>query len=130
MRSSRRPSRLAELNQRRFTEKYLDASPDSPTRFEVGARVLMTYPNRPPSKLHPRWRGPLEVIKVDGNTYTVRDVLTSADMDVHIDRLKPYVSDPVDDDDQVATFDDQVYLVESIVARWPHIPGKITTPFW
>jgi len=109
--------RVALKMQQRHLEDYLKSSPPSPTQYAVGDRVLMSYPNRAPSKLHPRWRGPLAVVAVDRNTYTVRDVLTGADQEVNVDRLKPYVPDPVDDEDTVATLDEQLYLVESISAH-------------
>mmetsp|Transcript_22086 Transcript_22086/g.57630 ORF Transcript_22086/g.57630 Transcript_22086/m.57630 type:complete len:324 (-) Transcript_22086:593-1564(-) len=109
--------RVARESQKRHIENYVKSSPPSPTRYEVGDLVLLAYPTRAPSKLHPKWRGPLEVIAGDRNTYTIRDVLTGADQDVHVDRLKLYRPDPVDDAATVATLDDQLFLVESISAH-------------
>ena len=51
-------------------------SSKTPRHFEVGDFVLVSYPNRPPSKLSPRWRGPYRVIERKSNTYSVVDLIS------------------------------------------------------
>src|SRR3546814_8474052 len=52
--------------QERVVSERLKNSPPSPTSFEVGDFVLVAYPSRPPTKLSPRWRGPMAVVEVKG----------------------------------------------------------------
>lgn len=97
--------------------KYLDKSPPSPTTYPLHSYVLVSYPDRPPSKLHPKWRGPMLVVAVDGNIYDVEDIVTQEVQQVHIDRLKPYVHDIFDTDLDVATLDNELHIVDFIVAH-------------
>eukprot|EP00035_Acanthoeca_spectabilis_P019224 m.417294 g.417294 ORF g.417294 m.417294 type:complete len:556 (-) comp16833_c0_seq13:1162-2829(-) len=120
-------SRAARLSQRAHVNRYLEQSPDSPTTYEVGDMVLCSYPNRPPSKLHPKWQGPFSVVHIDGNTHVLRSPLGGDDREVHTDRLKPYKPDPVDSAAEIAILDQQLWLVEKIIDHKgsPRTPSKM-----
>ena len=104
-------------HQKKVTEKYLEASPEDPLEFKVGESVLVSYPERPPSKFHPRWQGPFKVAKVEGNRYTCTNLRTGKDEVFDIQRLRRYISDPDRDDLSVASVDRREYVVERILAH-------------
>jgi hypothetical protein len=115
--AQRKFAQRATILQKQHYAKYLSKSPDTPTSFAVGSLVLMTYPDRPPTKLHSRFFGPYTVIAVDGNDYTIKHLLSNKELQVHLERLKLYVQDPAIPNKEVSTFDDLTWQVESIVAH-------------
>ena len=65
--------------------------------FENGEFVLVSYPNtgmgrKPPTKLHPRLRGPYQVVNRREDTYTVRNLLTDILEDFYATSLHAYLS--------------------------------------
>jgi hypothetical protein len=65
------------------------------TDFPVGSFVLVSYPltgmgRKPPTKLHPRLKGPYQVVNRRKDTFTVRNLLTSDMEDFHVTSLHPY----------------------------------------
>ena len=98
--------------------KYLAKSPEHPTKFDVGDYVLVSYPDRTPSKLHPRWRGPLCVVSVQSNLYQCQDLTTQKLLSFDVSRLKKFKSredDTLDDMRELASIDNMEYQVEAIV---------------
>ena len=76
------------------------------TVFEKDDLVLISYPQRPPSKLHMPWRGPFVVKeKSFGNTYYCENLSTRKTIQVDISRMKPYHADPGMSDSEVAVRD-------------------------
>ena len=98
-------------------DRYLSKSPATPTSFPLHAYVLVSYPERPPSKLHARWKGPMLVVAVQGNTYDVQDLITQEIQQVHLDRLLPYRHDSRDSDLSVAAMDNEPFLVDAVLAH-------------
>jgi len=93
-------------------EKHLHLSPgatnDVKASLEPATRQLTVFPlysyvltlyrntamgNKPETKLHPFWRGPLQVIHRDGNTYTLHNMVTNRNELHHVKNLKPFVYD-------------------------------------
>eukprot|EP00981_Chlorochromonas_danica_P014972 scaffold9728_cov194-Ochromonas_danica.AAC.1 len=77
--------------------------PGLPTEFAIGSYVLAKYPptamgHKPPTKLHTPWRGPFRVINVNGAKYTLQDLVTMRNEDVHVSLLKPFHYDPTETD--------------------------------
>ena len=95
--------------------RYLKKSPKLPTSFREGDYVLVSYPERPPTKLHPRWRGPFAVVEVRGNTYLCQDLRTMKQMSFDVSRLKLYQQDPDRKPLDVAATEEQEYEVGQIV---------------
>ena len=104
----------------------LASTPENPTVFHVGDYVLLSYPERPPSKLSPKWRGPLIVVAVDGNTYDIQDLCTLRVERFDISRLKLYrTSQSPDELRELASRDREEHVVEFIVAHaYNGSPGK------
>ena len=108
---------LAVANQDQVVADYLAKSPENPTTFPVGSLVLVSYPERPPTKLHPRWQGPFEVDRVDGNRYSCKELRTGSVKVFDVTRLKQYVVDPSRDNLAVSAVDAEEYVVDKIVAH-------------
>jgi hypothetical protein len=62
-----------------------------PTEFPPGSYVLVSYPVRPPSKLHCRWRGPYEVMSRDRNNVIVRDLTSDDRSEFDVSRLRVFL---------------------------------------
>jgi len=105
------------LHQDEVVRGYLAQSPAEPTEFAVGDMVLVSYPERAPTKLHPRWFGPVKVVKIEGHRYVCEDLRTKLPREYNIERLKKYVHDPARDDLSVAAVDLEEFVVDSIVAH-------------
>lgn len=91
----------SKKHQQGVIDKYLSSSRDnSVSEFEVGDYVLVSYPDRPPTKLTPRWKGPYCVASRSGSDlYACQDLTTLKLVDYHVSRLKKFVvgegTDPV-----------------------------------
>lgn len=115
--------RASQEHQDRVVEQRVAESPEDPTSFEPGEYVLASYPNRPPSKLAPRWRGPLVVVERQGSVYQCQDLLTHKVVSFHATRLKQYNMEQTEDPAAVAAVDAEEFVVEAIVAhRGPRGP--------
>lgn len=105
----------AESHQRQRDHDYLATSPENPTTFEIGDLVLVSYPNRPPSKLAPRWRGPYRVVNVMDNTLTLLDLVTERQIEKHVSMCKKFqVQDSANLLD-IAAVDSDHFLIDKIV---------------
>lgn len=107
--------RTSQAHQQQVISAYVERGPKEPTRFESGDLVLVSYPGRPPSKLAPRWRGPMVVIAVEGNHHSCRDLRTGNVLELDVTRLKEYRQDLENDDLEVAARDADEHVVEAIV---------------
>jgi Chromo (CHRromatin Organisation MOdifier) domain len=100
------------------------------TEFPIGSYVLLTYPTEPPTHLHPRKRGPFEVVKFHNNDYTLRVLVSNKELTVHVTRLTPFEHDPVYTDPRlVANVDQEAFDVESILAHRGNLNRKGTLEF-
>jgi hypothetical protein len=97
------------------------------TQFAVGSYVLANYHSTdgvvrhkgPPNKFLPYLRGPFKVIAFEGDTYTIRSLVTKKDERIHVKELRQFIHD---DDEQelyrTALRDHQDYFViEAILAH-------------
>jgi hypothetical protein len=104
-------------HQEEVVRGYLAHNPAEPTEFAVGDFVLVSYPERAPTKLHPRWFGPVKVIKREGHRYVCEDLRTKLPREYNVERLKKYVPDPARENLAVAAVDLEEFVVDSIVAH-------------
>jgi transposase InsO family protein len=106
-------------------EERLSRSPENPTKYSLRDKVLVSYPDRAPDKLTPRWRGPMEIVGTKGeNIYSCRSLLDNKVEDLFVDRLLPYRSDPNMSDIAAALTDRDEYLVDQILSYWWYEKGK------
>ena len=103
--------------QRTVETRRLSKSPANPTTFRVGQYVLVKYPNGPPDKLTPFWKGPMLISKVENQTYWCQDLLSGRQTPLFVDRLKEFTpSDQISNED-VAVVDKNDFIVEAILAH-------------
>ena len=105
----------ARAHQQALIDKVLAGNPESPVEYENGEYVLVSYPERPPTKLHPKWRGPMVVVGHTNHVYECQDLNDMKLQKVHISRLKPYRVERTDDPLAVAAVDSAEYVVDRIV---------------
>jgi transposase InsO family protein len=105
----------SQEHMRAEVEHRLSKSPENPRSLNAGDYVLVSYPERAPNKLVPRWRGPMLVVSVQGSMCCVQDLRTLKHCDFHISRLKEYNMDQTPDPLQVAQVDDDEWEVSEIV---------------
>jgi len=74
---------VAQETQHRHDTHHLSGFDPDFTEYPINSYVLLTPPegNRP--KLSPRWKGPYRVVNFVGSKYTLQDLLTSKNFDIH-----------------------------------------------
>jgi transposase InsO family protein len=96
-------------------------SPKELTQFKKDTYVLALHPdgrmgNLPPSKLQSYWQGPFQVMDVDNDVYTVKDLVTDENKVFYGKMLKAFEYDKEYDDPlDVAMKEAQLVLVETIL---------------
>jgi hypothetical protein len=108
---------IAKQTERNLRKRKRDAPL---TEFPVGSYVLLGYPkdSRPPTKLHPAWQGPYQVLKVstDKPEYFLLDMITGKTLPgVHVSRLKQFVQRDDTSVRDVARRDTENFVVERIL---------------
>lgn len=85
--------------------------------FEVGNYVLVKYPNRPPTKISPLFRGPMVILENLGNNgYLCKDIISGTEIQVANNRLKAFRMPPYDVDlEGLAAADHDEFVVEEIL---------------
>ena len=94
------------------------------TEFTEGDYVLVSYPrsrlgSTKPDKLLSEWRGPLQVIRRDGNSYDLRDIITMKEETKDVHFLKLYHYDPSITDPKVEAMKDHpdLWNVERVLSH-------------
>jgi hypothetical protein len=106
-------------------EDRLSKTPANPTKFAIGNKVLISYPERPTDKLTPRWKGPYLIVETKGsNVYSCKSVLDNSIEDYFVDRLVLYRTDPRMSDVAAALTDKDEYLVDRILSYYWQEEGK------
>jgi hypothetical protein len=103
--------------------QHLEERADIQEAFNVGDYVLVAYPDTmytgkglPPTKLMPIRKGPMKVLELNKDAYTVLDIVSRRTQVVHISRLYPfYYDDTRVDPENIALRDSEEYVVESIL---------------
>jgi hypothetical protein len=122
--------KIAEESIRKADEEHYTSFPATRTEFPIGSYVLLNYPENPPTRLHPRKRGPFEVVKFHHNDYTLRDLVSHKELTVNITRLSPFEHDPrFTNPRQVANIDQEVFDIEAILAHRGNLKRKGTLEF-
>lgn len=86
------------------------------SEFEINSYVMVSYEDRPSSKLHTNYKGPLRVINKIGSIYTLQNLVTGKNEDHHISKLQPFYFDSEHTDPiLIANKDYDVVNVEKIL---------------
>jgi len=85
----------AKRQRKRDHNRLIQEHDAEETDFPVGSFVLVSFPQtgmgrKPPTKLHPRLKGPYQVVNKRKDKYTLRNLLTNSMEDFHITSLHPY----------------------------------------
>lgn len=107
----------SEKHQRRMLkEREADISKD---KLREGDLVLLAYPERSPSKLSPRWRGPLVVVShsAQSSLAEIQCLLTNRIYKVHVNRLKLFDNGRDIPPANIAAVDIDHYTVENITGH-------------
>ena len=104
---------------RRLQTRQDAKSDKTPTSFAPGDLVLITYPERAPTKLMPPWSGPYKVVERIGHSdnYVCQSFIDHSKKTCHISRLKVFRPDLTDDILALAASDVQEYEVEEVVSH-------------
>lgn len=109
---------VAQKTQQKHDTHHLSGFDPDFTEYPINSYVLLTPPegNRP--KLSPRKKGPYRVVNFVGSKYTLQDLLTSKNFDVHISKLSPFNYDVTRTDPKTIAMDDaQEFLIESVLSH-------------
>jgi len=121
---------IAEESLRRKDEAHFASFPAARTEFAIGSYVLLDYPDAPPSRLHPRKRGPFKVVRYNKNDYTLEDLISHKELTVNITRLTPFEYDPRRTDPlHAAMVDQEEFLIDHILAHRGNLNRKGTLEF-
>lgn len=102
-------------------DAHLSKVRGAPLHFPVGSYVLVEYPStlagkRPPNKLNTYRRGPLKVMDMIDNEYTLQDCVSKTIEHVHLSRIYPFEYNPDKvDPEKIAYRDKNEFEVERII---------------
>jgi hypothetical protein len=96
-------------------EKRLAAHDLPDPDLPPGTFVLIQYATQPPTRLHTLWFGPMRVISNDKSTYTLLDLVTRKEKQIHVKRIKEFHFSPTADPVDIARRDYLEFFVESIL---------------
>ena len=98
--------------------------------FAPGSLVLVQYTNQPPTRLHTHWFGPMKVISNDKSNYTLLDLVTKKERQIHVKRIKQFhfstKADPLD----IARRDYLEFFVEEILSHQGNVKKVSTLQFY
>lgn len=109
---------VAQETQQKHDTHHLSGFDPDFTEYPINSYVLLIPPegNRP--KLSPRKKGPYRVVNFVGSKYTLQDLLSSKNFDVHISKLSPFNFDVTRTDPKTIAMDDaQEFLIDSIISH-------------
>jgi len=116
---------LAAENQRKKDDKHNSEWTNPLSEFGTNSYVLVTYPEGPPTKLHPVQKGPLRVVENIGPNYKLLNLVTNKIESHHATRLRKFTYDESNIDPRlIATRDSQVTDVEAIIKHNGDKNGK------
>jgi hypothetical protein len=93
----------------------------NPTEFPINSYVLASYPDgamgrRPPTKFHPKLKGPFRVVNRQRDEYTVQNLVTNKFGKYHKTSLRMFEFDPdLVNPWDVAIRDNDEYIIETIL---------------
>ena len=109
--------------QQELDKEHLESRPPEEVNFAAGDYVLVGYPDsffagsaKPPTKLLPYRKGPMKILEISGDAYTVLDLVSRNASTVPVSRIYPFYYDPSRvDPENIALRDSEEFVVESII---------------
>ena len=127
---------LAQKKLRAKDEKHISEYEPTRTEFAINSYVLVSYPvgmndtRKPPTRFHSILKGPYRVINSVQGRYTVQNLVTYKNEDVHLTQLRPFLYDPerVDLRD-VASRDRKEFVIDRVVSHTGDFKRKKSLQF-
>ena len=89
---------------------------EEPSYFPIGSYVLVTHPKGRRSKLLTFKEGPYQVVGIEGTRYTLSNMITGKNFDLHVSNIHPFDYDPEHTNPrEVLNHDQQEFIVEKIL---------------
>ena len=109
---------LAKAAQQQTDEYHIIQASPLRTEFPINSHVLVQYAyhDRPPTKFHSNWKGPMRVLRFNKSEYLLEDLVTHKQETYHIKYLKAFNYDqlrinPLD----IARAESDEFVVERIL---------------
>jgi hypothetical protein len=99
-------------------QKKLQLPEGKVVEFDVDEYVLITYPNKRPTKLSSMYRGPMKVMtKIRDDIFEVMDLVSQKVLTVHVDRLRKFNAGKMNEQEllKLASADVDEYIVKEIL---------------
>ena len=117
-------------------QQHMAESSPQRTEFAIGSYVLVNYHGTalragPPSKMQTYLRGPLKVLSVNANTYTLENLISHKSELVHITDIRPFNYDPNMTDPATVARKDIISetLIERILEHSGDVKKRTTLDF-
>eukprot|EP01034_Spumella_vulgaris_P029818 gene29818-36932_t len=108
--------KLAQAAQEATDDFHIVKASAKRTEFPINSYVLVKYRDRPPSKFHSQWKGPLRVVSYAKSNYVLQDLVTNKESTYHITQLKAFKYDEMETDPvDIARAEQQEFVVEAIL---------------
>jgi Chromo (CHRromatin Organisation MOdifier) domain len=101
-----------------------------PSDFAPGTLVLVQYAQQPPTRLHTHWFGPMRVISNDKSAYTLLDLVTKKERQIHVKRIKEFIFSTTADPLDIARRDYLEFFVEEILSHRGNVKKVSTLQFF
>jgi hypothetical protein len=128
--------KIAQRAQRTRDLEHMVRSSPKRTEFPVGSYVLVDYHGTafrkgPPNKMLTYLRGPMRVKSIDKNTYTLTNLTTRKEENIHITDLRPFNYDANHTDPEVIARRDvtSTFVVEKIMEHVGDVKRRTTLEF-
>jgi len=102
-------------HQQTVIDDRLSHSPPEAAPYAINDLVLVAYPDSPPTKLHPRWKGPLLVIHQQGDLVNCKELTSEKTKTFHRSRLKRFDGSTTLDPVAQAALDSDEFVVQEII---------------
>jgi hypothetical protein len=88
------------------------------TQFAINSYVIVLHHNKPPTKFHAPYRGPMKVINFSGNKYELHNSVTNKSEFHHIKSLQQFYYDPlIINPDSIANREYGTWEIDKIISH-------------
>lgn len=109
---------IAQKAQQVTDDYHISTASAKRTEFPINSYVLVQYRERPPTKFHTNWAGPMRVVNFKKSTYTLQNLVTNKISDYHVTQLKAFVYDEMEVDPvDIARREAQEFVIEQVLTH-------------
>jgi transposase InsO family protein len=126
---------VAKQNQKQLDAKHLEQRGKDTEEYSIfppDTYVLVRYPKtamgrKAPTKLHSPWKGPMKVIRNEGNRYYLLNLVNMKEEQAHVTALKTFEYNRNIDPREIALKEANAFDVERILSHRCKHPNRIST---